>query len=203
VRAIIKIVLWLAAAVTAIPLAFALGYFYVVWTANSVVFRSAVEWHGTKPSRSKHIRKWRLEIPKEFVVRKDGYRFAPYELDGQRLSFVWISSRLSDHDQVVPYSCATVTDQDFTITLRNSLVDKRHAEEDYCLTNYQLAKLPSCTDRPNCKIHINYFGWPAEISVRQNDDLFKDPARVCNIARAALSKWTKSIDDLRVSRSKN
>ena len=201
-RAIIKIVLWLAVAVTAIPLAFALSYLYVTWTANSVLLRSAVEWHGTKPSRSKHIRKWHLEIPKEFIVRKDGYISAPYELDGQRLSFVWLSSRLSDHDEVVPYSGGADRNQGFTITLRNSLVNKQHAEEDYCHTNYQLAKLPSCADRLNCTIHVNYFGWPAEISVRQNGDLFKDPTRVCNIARAALSKWTKSIDDLRVSRSK-
>lgn len=202
-RAIIKIVLSLTAAVTAIPLAFALSYFYVVWTANSVLLRSAVEWHGTKPSRSWHIREWHLEIPQEFVVRKDGYRSAPYELDGKRLSFVSVLSRLNDRDEVVPYSGGTDPNQGFTITLRNSLVDKQHAEEDYCLTSYHLAKLPNCADMPNCTIHENYFGWPAEISVRQNDDLFKNPARVCNIARTALLKWTKSIDDLRVSRPKN
>jgi hypothetical protein len=74
----------------------------------------------------------------------------------------------------------------FSITIGNDLVHRSRAQEDYCLTEYEVTppgKMPTCRDRPVCRIHMNYFGWPVTIGVEQNDELFKAPAHVCAITR--------------------
>lgn len=186
----------------------------VVWGTLSpgyLVFRTAIEWDGNQPVRSPSIREWRLEIPREFVVRRDGYAtkpYRPFEIfleNGENLSFVWLGSRLDVRDQVVPYTGGSDRNRSFTITIRNGLVDRSRAQEDYCLTRYQRTapdNSPDCTGRPNCSVYLNYSGWPVEISVQQDGSLFKEPARVCEITRTVLSKWTKAIDELRTSKFK-
>lgn len=186
----------------------------VVWGTLSpgyLVFRTAIEWDGNQPVRSQSTREWRLEIPREFVVRKDGYTtrpYRPFQIFGEEsinLSFVWLLSNLDDQDRVVPYAGGSDRNRSFGITIRNDLVDTSRAQVDYCLTEYELmppGKLPTCVGRPGCRIHMNYFGWPVTISVQQDGSLFKEPARVCEITRTVLSKWTKAIDELRTSKFK-
>lgn len=211
VRSVIKIVLSLLVLAALILLVVAWNGIVDIWewstgAPRSLSFRSTIEWDGTKPVRSTRIREWRLEIPQQFIVRKDGYRSTYYDLAGDRLSFVSILSRLNDRDEVVPDKGGAAGAQAFTITLRNSLVDRQYADKDYCLTAYQLTssgRTPACVGQPNCRVHLNYYGWPAEISVSQHEALFKNPDRVCEIARSTLTAWTKSIDDLRVTKLRN
>jgi hypothetical protein len=178
---------------------------------GQLAFRTAVEWDRNQLVRSPSIREWRLEVPREFVVRRDGYSAAAYypnaitkQADTGAL-FVWILTRLNDKDEVVPYAGGLDRNRSFGIGLGNTLVDPRRAQEDYCLTEYELmppGKMPACAGRPGCSIHMNYFSWPVKISVEQDGSLFKEPTRVCEITRAVLSKWTISIDELHASRLK-
>lgn len=185
--------------------------FFLYYQANNsreLVFRSMVQWQGEEAVHAPGIQQWRLVVPSEFDVHKDNYATTAYDparVDhGSGYRFVWLGGRIDDDGQIVAGTGDPESNDHITLHLSNGLVEPSKAQSNYCLDEDQRGKLRAGTGcaphRKSCNVHLNFHGWPVKVGVNKSS-LYKDPQKVCEIARDTLQSWTMSIDDLRANPS--
>jgi hypothetical protein len=176
-----------------------------------VELRTWAEYRDGRVIKGADVREWTLDIPRRFpLLRYRVYTRPVFDPTSPEKNHQYITLRtasLDPSDTIVP-GRDKGRNRQFTISLNNRLLRQKDLSgEDYCLKGDDIYVLddegnrsPSAarcaSDSPACHVYLNYHGWNAAVAVA-TDGLYREPDKVCAIARKFLDRWTSSIDDLR------